>query len=84
MDNISPEQEAEKRTDGCNRSENAQMVISERKWSPALQWEQNAGRFEVVEVITGSLCQTMLALPLIIHTYKCSHCPDQTRIVLLM
>lgn len=84
MDNISPEQEAEKRTDGFNRSENAQMVINERKWSAALQWEQNAGRFEVVEVITGSLCQTMLALPLIIHTYKCSRCPDQTLIVLLM
>lgn len=48
-------QEAERRTDGCSRSEDAQMVISDRKWSPALQWEQNAGGFEVITAVAGSV-----------------------------
>lgn len=47
-------QEAERRTDGCSRSEDAKMIISERKWSPALQWEQNAGGLEVIMTVTGN------------------------------
>lgn len=34
-------QEAARRTDGCSRSEDAHMVIRDRKQSPALPWENN-------------------------------------------
>ena len=55
MDNISPEQYGRKLTNGRSRSEDAQMVISDRKWSLALQLEQNAGGFEVIKVVTRSV-----------------------------
>lgn len=55
MDNISPEQYGRKRTDGCSRSEDAQMVIGDRKWSSTLQLEQNAAGFEAIKVVTGSV-----------------------------
>ncbi len=53
-----------KRTDGSVRSEDAQMVISERKWSPALQWEENAGGFEAIVVIDS------VTLAVTIYMYK--------------
>ncbi len=53
-----------KRTDGSVRSEDAQMVISDRKWSPALQWEENAGGFEAIVVIDS------VTLAVAIYTYK--------------
>lgn len=62
VDNISPKWEAQKKTDGCNSSENASMVISERKWLVALQEKQNSRRFEAIEAITGSLYQTASAV----------------------
>jgi len=57
-------QEAERRTDGCSRSEDAQMVLSDRKWTLALQWEQNAGEFEAIRAVTenhGALLQHSLS-----------------------
>lgn len=37
-----------------SRSEEALMVISDRKWSLVLQWEQNTAGFKVIMVITGT------------------------------
>lgn len=36
-------------------SEDAQMAISDRKWLPTLQWEQNTGGFEVIKIITSCM-----------------------------
>ena len=75
-------QETEKLTDGCSRSEDVQMVIRDRKWLPALQWEQKRWWiWSDYGCCRGSL--TVFALAVTIYRYKGNHCPGRRRSVSL-